>query len=72
MVAILWGLLAVFYLSLGFCVGIIYKNAKEEDRLSARVIRPANIKIEKHFHVEEYSVSDKDALEIDFPNSKTR
>ena len=72
MVAILWGLLAVFYLSLGFCVGIIYKNAKEDDRLSARVIRPANIKIEKHFHVTEYAVQDKEAFEIDFPNSKTR
>ena len=72
MVAILWGLLAVFYLALGFCVGVIYKNAKEEDRLSARVIRPANIKFEKHFHVVEYTTQDKEALEIDFPNSKTR
>lgn len=37
-----------------------------DERAPARVIRPANVKVEKHYIVREYTVTDN-ALDIDFP-----
>lgn len=51
---------------ISFCAGAFWIMNRQEKKMSARVIRPANITIEKHYHIREYTVSDK-ALDIDFP-----
>ena len=55
---------------LSFCGGVLWRMSREDKKLSARVIRPANIKIDKHYHVTEYVVKDDKALDVDFPDSK--
>ncbi len=55
-----------------FCAGVLWQMDHEEKRLSARVIRPVNITIEKHVHVTEYTISDPASLDIDFPNSRRK
>lgn len=53
-----------------YVLGYLHGKDTRDKELSARVIRPANIKIEKHYHVTEYTVQDG-ALDIDFPNDDT-
>ena len=60
------GVALVIEFGLGMLFGFVWKDSKEEKRMSARVIRPAEIKIEKHYHIVEYTVSNE-ALDIDFP-----
>lgn len=60
--------LVISGLAIAFFLGALWGMDREEYRLSARVIRPANINIEKHVHITEYTVQDG-ALDIDFPNT---
>ena len=60
------GVALVIEFGLGMLFGFVWKDSKEEKRMSARVIRPAEITINKHYHIEEYNITDK-ALDIDFP-----
>lgn len=53
-----------------WCLGALHILNRQEEKVTARVIRPANITIEKHIHISEYTVSDPDVLDIDFPNSR--
>lgn len=65
MTVIISGIVVAIVL-ISFSAGVLYEMNKKDERISARVIRPANITIEKHYHIREYTVSDK-ALDIDFP-----
>lgn len=65
MTVIICGIVVAIVL-VSFSAGVLYEMNKKDERISARVIRPANITIEKHYHIREYTVSDK-ALDIDFP-----
>lgn len=65
MTVIISGIVVAIVL-VSFSAGVLYEMNKKDERISARVIRPANITIEKHYHIREYTVSDK-ALDIDFP-----
>ena len=65
MTVIICGIVLAIVL-VSFSAGVLYEMNKKDERISARVIRPANITIEKHYHIREYTVSDK-ALDIDFP-----
>lgn len=62
--------MAISGMVIAFCSGYLTACKVEDERLSARVIRPANITVNRHIHITEYTVADKEALEIDFPNSK--
>lgn len=67
-------LLAIMFISgitIAYCVGYLHGLDSEEERISARVIRPANITVEKKVNVVEYTVTDSKALDIDFPNSRS-
>ena len=67
-------LLAIMFISgitIAFCAGYLRGLDSEEERISARVIRPANITVEKKVNVVEYTVTDSKALDIDFPNSRS-
>lgn len=60
---------SVVLMGICFCIGALTEKhfADEEIKmLKTRKMRPANIKIEKHIAVKEYTVSDK-ALDVDFP-----
>lgn len=63
---IICGVALVIEFGLGFVCGLAWCDNKEEKHISARVIRPAEITINKHYHIEEYNITDK-ALDIDFP-----
>lgn len=66
---IMYYVLSVVLMGICFCVGVLTEKhfADEEIKmLKTRKMRPANIKIEKHIAVKEYTVSDK-ALDVDFP-----
>ena len=65
MTVIISGIVVAIVL-VSFSAGVLYEMNKKDERISARVIRPANITIEKHYHIREYTISDK-ALDIDFP-----
>jgi len=65
MTVIISGIVVAIVL-VSFSAGVLYEMNKKDERISARVIRPANITIEKHYYIREYTVSDK-ALDIDFP-----
>lgn len=65
MTVIICGIVVAIVL-ISFSAGVLYEMNRKDERISARVIRPANITIEKHYRIREYTVSDK-ALDIDFP-----
>ena len=50
-----------------YVLGYMHGKDAHDRKAEARVIRPANITIEKKVNVTEYTVSDK-ALDIDFPS----
>lgn len=68
---ILYEVLAVMsYICVGilcFWAGAMWKEDREKERLSARVIRPAVIVTKPQYKVTEYIVSDNKALDLDFP-----
>jgi len=53
-----------------YVLGYMHGKDKRDKELSARVIRPAEIKIDRHYHVTEYTVQDG-ALDLDFPNGES-
>ena len=55
---------------IAYCVGYLRGMDENEEKYSARVIRPANITINNHYTVTEYTVQDG-ALDIDFPNTRS-
>ena len=57
-------------IGLSFCGGVLWRMSREDKKLSARVIRPANITVNRHYHVTEYVVKDDKTLDVDFPDSK--
>lgn len=60
-------------LGISFCAGVFTEKhfADEEIKmLKTRKVRPANIKIERHVHVTQYSVAEPKDLDIDFPNKE--
>lgn len=61
---------ALIGMAASWCLGALWFMDNEDKRLSARTIRPANITIEKHIHIKEYTVADSKALDLDFPDSK--
>lgn len=63
---IICGVALVIEFGLGLLFGLVWNETQEEKHISARVIRPAEITINKHYHIEEYNITDK-ALDIDFP-----
>lgn len=65
LICIVFLLAEVFAYVLGYMRG---KDAHEEE-MSARVIRPANITIEKKVNVTEYTVQEG-ALDVDFPKAR--
>lgn len=70
MLEVLVCIMVITSLGIAFCLGYLEGMDRQEYRLSARVIRPANINIEKHIHITEYTVQDG-ALDLDFPNNYT-
>jgi hypothetical protein len=70
MLEVLHIILVLCFVAIAYCLGDIHEIDREEKRLSARVIRPANITVNRHYHVTEYVVSDSKALELDYPDSK--
>jgi len=62
--------IAIVGMFITFCAGVLWEMNHEEERLSARVIRPANITVNRHYTVTEYTVTDSNALDIDFPDSR--
>lgn len=66
-------LVVISYVAVGvlcFWAGKCYAEDKRKEKLSARVIRPANIKVNRHYHVTEYATPNKETLDIDFPPVK--
>lgn len=57
-------------IGLSFCGGVLWQMSREDKKISARVIRPANITIEKHVYVTEYNVVNSDAIDLDFPKTE--
>lgn len=66
MIAILLFVFFVVGCSLSFLLGMMIQKDNDE-KTPARIIRPANITIEKHVHVTEYNVVNSESLELDFP-----
>lgn len=54
---------------IAWACGYLYGANQFEEKTSARVIRPSEIKVERHYHVTEYTV-EPGALDIDFPDTK--
>ena len=52
---------------ISFCAGAFWIMNRQEKKMSARVIRPANITIERNIHITEYNVVNEEALDLDFP-----
>ena len=52
---------------ISFCAGAFWIMNRQEKKMSARVIRPANITIERNIHITEYNVVNDEALDLDFP-----
>ena len=65
---IITALMAIVSTVTAFFVGAVWQMNRQEEKISARVIRPANINIEKKYHVTEYLVQEG-ALDIDFPET---
>ena len=70
MFEVLLAVMVISGITIAYCVGFLQGVDNEGKRLSARVIRPANITIEKHYKVVEYNITDGKALDIDFPNTR--
>lgn len=70
---IMYYVLSAVLIGISFCVGVLTEKhfADEEIRmLKTRKVRPANIKIERHVHVTQYSLSDPKHMDIDFPKNE--
>lgn len=70
---VMYYVLSAVLIGISFCVGVLTEKhfADEEIRmLKTRRVRPANIKIERHIHVTEYSVADSKHMDIDFPKNE--
>ena len=70
---IMYYVLSGLLIGISFCVGVLTEKHfadKEIEMLKTRKMRPANIKIERHVHVTEYSVSDPKHLDIDYPKNE--
>ena len=67
---IITALMAIVSTITAFFIGAVWQMNRQEEKISARVIRPANITVEKHYHVTEYNITDGKALDIDFPNTR--
>lgn len=55
---------------ISFCAGAFWIMNRQEKKMSARVIRPANITIERNIHITEYNVVNDETLDIDFPETR--
>lgn len=66
MTVIISGIVVAIVL-VSFSAGVLYEMNKKDERMSARVIRPANITIERNIHITEYNVVNEEALDLDFP-----
>lgn len=60
-----------------FCVGVLcfwagamWKEDQEKKKKSARVIRPAKLTVNRHYHVTEYATPNQETLNLDFPPTK--
>lgn len=63
-------LVVMSYIAVGvlsFWAGKCLEEDKNKKKLSARVIRPVNIKVDRHYHVTEYVIKKGEQLDIDFP-----
>ncbi len=58
---------SVSAVGISFCAGAFWIMNRQEKKMSARVIRPANITIERNIHITEYNVVNEEALDLDFP-----
>ena len=70
---IMYYVLSGLLIGISFCIGVLTEKHfadKEIEMLKTRKMRPANIKIERHVHVTEYSVSDPKHMDIDFPKNE--
>ena len=70
---IMYYVLSGLLIGISFCIGVLTEKHfadKEIEMLKTRKMRPANIKIERHVHVTEYSVSDPKHLDIDYPKNE--
>ena len=54
---------------LAYVLGYLHGKDAHDREMSARVIRPANITIEKKVNVTEYTVQEG-ALDVDFPKAR--
>lgn len=59
--------IAIF--GVAFFAGVLWQMSRDEEKFTARIIRPAHITVNRHYHVTEYVVPDDKALEIDFPET---
>lgn len=53
-----------------FWAGMRYNEDHHDEKMSARVIRPAVIVVRPQYHVTEYSVNRAEQLDLDFPPVK--
>lgn len=69
---IITALMAIVSTVTAFFIGARWQISRQEEKIGARVIRPAEITIEKHYHVTEYNITDGKALDIDYPDVRGR
>ena len=65
-------ILCVIYVAtfgVAFFAGVLWQMSRDEEKFTARVIRPAHITVNSKYHITEYVVADDKALEIDYPET---
>lgn len=67
MLVVIWAVVVLAAFTVGLSIGMLIRLNIEEEKASARVIRPAHITVHRHYHVKEYNVTDGQALDIDYP-----
>ena len=63
-------ILAVDMCVVSFSAGVLWQMNRDDKRMSARVIRPANITVNRNYYITEYAVQNEDALKINYPNTE--
>lgn len=67
-------LVVISYIAVGvlcFWAGTCYAEDKRKEKISARVVHPANIKVEPRVQITEYIVDSRNnQLDLDFPPVK--